>query len=364
MKIAFFNPSTMAFNVETPQLQPLGGIASCLCYLARALADRGHDVTLVSLLPDGTPPVLLGVKHQPIHPVLADPAGYFAKENFDAAIAVNYPDIAPYIRSGSPRTLNIAWPHVFANQPALNLLPQVQQMLDLIVYVSETQRADFKLATRGVVIGNAISPGFENMFASAEDLLAAKQNRAVYASMPFRGLDELVEVMGRTRAQTELHVFSSMQAYQDSDERFAALYAGMGANPRIRYHGGVGQAELARQFRGAAFLVYPSTFIETYCIVAQEALAAGLKVISNTFGALPETTMGFADLLPVTGNFNRQTHVAGITDLLDRNEAAFRVSPREWAQERFAQVQAINCVSTWAARAAQWEALLVSQLRN
>jgi glycosyltransferase involved in cell wall biosynthesis len=155
-----------------------------------------------------------------------------------------------------------------------------------------------------------------------------------------------------------------MQAYQDSDERFAALYAGMGANPRIRYHGGVGQAELARQFRGAAFLVYPSTFIETYCIVAQEALAAGLKVISNTFGALPETTMGFADLLPVTGNFNRQTHVAGITDLLDRNEAAFRVSPREWAQERFAQVQAINRVSTWAARAAQWEALLVSQLRN
>ena len=363
MKIAFFNPSTMAFNVETPQMQPLGGIASCLCYLARALAARGHDVTLVSLLPDGTPPVLLGVRHLPVQPVLGDPAGFFRAHNFDAAIAVNYPDIAPYIKSGSPRTLNIAWPHIFANQPALGQLPQIQHMLDFIVYVSETQRADFKLATRGVVIGNAISPGFENMFSSADDLLAAKQNRAVYASMPFRGLDELVEVMDRTKAKTELEVFSSMQAYQGADDRFAALISAMSRHPRIRYHGGVGQAELARQFRRCAFLVYPSTFIETYCIVAQEALAAGLKVISNTFGALPETTMGFADLLPVTGNFNRQTHVAGITALLDRNEARFRQSPQEWAQDRFAQVQAVNRISTWAARAAQWEALLAPAIR-
>jgi nucleoside-diphosphate-sugar epimerase len=77
MKIAFFNPSTMAFNVETPQMQPLGGIASCLCYLARALAARGHDVTLVSLLPDGTPPVLLDVRHLPVQPVLAIRQAFF-----------------------------------------------------------------------------------------------------------------------------------------------------------------------------------------------------------------------------------------------------------------------------------------------
>lgn len=364
MRILFFNPSTMAFNVATPEAQPLGGIASCLCYLARHLAARGHDVTLISLLPPETPPVLMGVRHLPIQPVLADPAGFFRAQNYDAAIAVNYPDIAPYIRNGSPRTLNIAWPHVYANQPALALLPQVQHQLDFIVYVSETQRADFRLATRGVVIGNAVSPGFENMFSSAEDLLAAKQNRAVYASMPFRGLDELVEVMGRTKAHTELDVFSSMQAYQTSDDRFGALFAAMGRNPRIRHHGGVGQAELARQFRCAAFLVYPSTFIETYCIVAQEALAAGLKIISNTFGALPETTMGYADLLPVTGNFTRDAHVGGISALLDKNEADFLRSPKEWAEARFAQVRAVNRISTWAKRAAEWEALLAPAIRS
>jgi glycosyltransferase involved in cell wall biosynthesis len=127
----------------------------------------------------------------------------------------------------------------------------------------------------------------------------------------------------------------------------------------------VGQAALAGHFRAAAFLVYPSTYIETYCIVAQEALAAGLKVISNDFGALPETTMGYADLFAVAnGTVSRQAHVEGITALLDKNESLFLKSPKEWAQERFAQVQAVNRFCTWPARAAEWEGLLASQLRN
>jgi len=365
MKIIFFDPSTMAFNVGTPEQQPLGGMASSVCYLARHLAARGHDVTLVSALPEGTPSTLMGVRHQPILPVLADAAGYFRAQNADAVIATNYPDIAPHIRSGSPRALNIAWLHIFPDQPALKSLPQVSQQLDAFVFVSKTQSAYFRNPKRGKVIGNAISPAFENMFASAEDLLAAKQNRAVYASMPFRGLDELVMVMARTKAKTELDVFSSMRTYQASDKEFEPLYDVMARNPRIRHFRGVGQAELAGHFRTAAFLVYPSTYIETYCIVAQEALAAGLKVISNDFGALPETTMGYADLFPVAnGTVSRQAHVDGITALLDKNESLFLQSPKEWAQERFAQVEAVNRLSTWTARAAEWEVFLASQLRN
>ena len=63
-------PSNMVFNVATPEQQPLGGMASSLCYLARALARRGHDVTLVANLPDGTPPVMMGVQHLALKPVV------------------------------------------------------------------------------------------------------------------------------------------------------------------------------------------------------------------------------------------------------------------------------------------------------
>ena len=104
MRIALIErPSNMVFNVATPEQQPLGGMASSICYLARALAARGHDVTLVANLPDGTPPLLMGVQHLPLQPVLVDAAGFFRKGDYDAAIALNYPDIAPYIKNGNPR---------------------------------------------------------------------------------------------------------------------------------------------------------------------------------------------------------------------------------------------------------------------
>jgi glycosyltransferase involved in cell wall biosynthesis len=111
--------------------------------------------------------------------------------------------------------------------------------------------------------------------------------------------------------------------------------------------------------RACAFLAYPCTHIESYCIVAQEALAAGLKLISNDLGALPETTMGYADLLPVQGlTIPREEHVLGIAALLEKNEADFLQSPEAWAEARFEQVQRVNRESIWARRALEWEAFL------
>ena len=160
---------------------------------------------------------------------------------------------------------------------------------------------------------------------------------------------------GPGQGQGRVDVDSSMRAYQAQEKSFAALYDVARRNPRIRYHGGIGQRALANAFRGAAFLAYPSTYIESYCIVAQEALAAGLKVISNDLGALPETTMGYADLLPVRGGtISRDDHIVGFTALLEKNEADFQRDPFAWAEERFAQLEAVNRQSTWSHRAAQW----------
>ena len=359
MRIAIFNPATMAFNVATPEDQPLGGMASCMCYLARALAARGHQVSLISVLPPGTPPVLMGVEHVSILPVLPDAINFFRAKDYDAVIAVNYPDIASYVAMGSPKSLNVAWLHIFPDQPALAPLDASQGWLDAAVCVSATLRNAFHLRIPIVTIGNAISPFFENMFSSSAKLLEAKKNRAAYASMPFRGLDLLVDVMRRLGGQVELDVFSSMRAYQAQEQGFSALYEAAKRNPRIRYHGGVGQKMLAAAMRANAFLAYPSTYIESYCIVAQEAMAAGLKVISNDLGALPETTLGYADLLPVKGlTIARADHVAGIAALLEKNEAEFLSSPQAWSEQRFAQMQRVNRESTWARRAVEWEAFL------
>jgi len=358
MRIAIYNPATMAFNVATPEEQPLGGMASCMCYLARALAGRGHQVTLISMLPPGTPQMLMGIEHLSTAPVLADAINFFRAKDYDAVIAVNYPDIASYVAMGSPKSFNVAWLHIYPDQPALAPLNATQGWLDAAVCVSATLRDAFHLRIPVVAIDNAISPFFENLFSSPAELLATKKNRAAYASMPFRGLDLMVEVMGRIGGQVGLDVFSSMRSFQ-AQERFGQLYEAAQRNPRIRYHGGVGQKALAASLRECAFLAYPSTYIESYCIVAQEALAAGLKVISNDLGAIPETTLGYADLLPVEGlTIAREDHIAGITALLEKNEADFLREPQSWAEQRFEQAQRVSRESTWVRRAAEWEAFL------
>ncbi len=219
----------------------------------------------------------------------------------------------------------------------------------------------------GKVIVNAISPAFENMFASAEDF-AGRQTE------PRRLCQHAVPRTGRAGGGDGAHQsqdrnwmsFSSMRAYQASDGQVSNRCTRSWHAIRASSHSpGVGQAELAARFRGAAFLVYPSTFIETYCIVAQEALAAGLKVISNDFGALPETTMGYADLFPVAnGTIPSRQLCRGIIGAAgQKTDPCSCKARKEWAQRRFAQVQAVNRFGD-SGRRRNGKALLASPLRN
>ena len=156
MRVLFLNPATMAFNVKTPQKQPLGGMASSTCYLAVALAERGHDVSLASALPDGTPPMLMGVRHLRFKPMLADPVGFFRKGDYDVVIAINYPEVSPYVKNANPKTINISWLHIFSDQPALKALQPSQRWIDAVVCVSASLRDTFRLSIPTVAIGNAI----------------------------------------------------------------------------------------------------------------------------------------------------------------------------------------------------------------
>jgi glycosyltransferase involved in cell wall biosynthesis len=196
------------------------------------------------------------------------------------------------------------------------------------------------------------------MFSSAKDLLAAKEDRAAYTSMPYRGLDLLVGVIAKMRGGTQFDIYSAMQTYRMPEENFAELYTKVKAAPRTRYRGSLPQPMLARELRSAAYLSYPCTFVETYCIAALEAIAAGLKVVSVNIGSLPETTLGFADLMRVTPDMTDELAVASYTELLERNAASFRKNPAQWAQERFEQSQTVNRICSWRARAAEWERLL------
>src|SRR5665213_3181470 len=178
MQLLFVSHQPLRFNVETPARQPLGGTESATAWLARQLAANGHDVTLMTGLPRGTPDYLDGVRHLPAERI--SDAALLA--GFDAVIAVGSLGLAQQLKTVAPRALHVAWLHALPDQPGMKLLPGAAPFLDGAVFVSEWQRRAVRFDGAGHVIGNGIAPAFEDMFGSAEDLIAAKQNRAAYTT--------------------------------------------------------------------------------------------------------------------------------------------------------------------------------------
>lgn len=354
MKLIFVSHQPIRFHVETPARQPLGGTESAVAYLSRQLAANGHDVTLMTGLPDGTPDQLCGVRHLDVERIgdAALLAGY------DAVIAVGSLGLAQQLKQAAPRALHVAWLHALPDQPGMALLPAAAPFLDHAVFVSDWQRRAVRFGGAGHVIGNGVAPAFENLFASAQDLIAAKQNRAAYTTTPYRGLHILAKAFAQARIATELDVWSGMTLYQADDAPFEPVYEAARATPRLSLHAPIGQDELAARLKPAAFLFYPSVYFETYCISAIEAIAAGLKVISTDLGALGETTLGFADLMPVIG-VPPDELVRGFAARLEAAEAAFLADPHAWGTERFAQSREVGRRCNWRARAREWEAFLI-----
>src|SRR5690348_15577364 len=210
----------LQYNVATPEREPLGGSESCLSYLARALAARGHNLTVMLNLPPETPDMLMGVRHVPL--AYAASKAFFEASQFDAIVTSNAPDAAARFRPFSPKALHISWVHLLVRQIQTGR-PLQAQAADCTVYLSQSQRDAFPKEQRTFIIGNGIASAFENMFGSAEDLLAAKQNRAAYTSTPFRGLGMLIAVMEETSADTEVDIYSSMRVYQMGDEAFDVM---------------------------------------------------------------------------------------------------------------------------------------------
>jgi len=57
----------------------------------------------------------------------------------------------------------------------------------------------------------------------------------------------------------------------------------------VVFHGRISPKRLAEQFRAASVWAYPDWFHETSCIIAMQAQAAGLRIVTSALAALNET---------------------------------------------------------------------------
>jgi glycosyltransferase involved in cell wall biosynthesis len=354
LSICFIDAIDWDYNVDAPTLRPFGGSQSALCYLAIALAKMGHDVTLLSNT--SKPGMVCGVNC--INRRIADPA-FFASRKFEAVIVLNGPAEMSAMRWNLPHSTMLAlWTQHAVDQRAMQGLSNrnKRNKWDHIICVSDWQRQSvierFRVdAERVAVLRNAIAPSFEHLFSSPEALLRAKAEglRLTYTSTPFRGLDVLLEIfplIKAMRTDVTLEVYSSMAVYQQggSSDPYASLYEALRLTSGIKYIGSLPQTSLATALSNAHILSYPNTFAETSCISVMEALAAGLCVVTSDFGALPETSMGYARLVSMDEG-DRAGYIARYRETLSQLLATYAVT--EWAERHYRQASIVSNTCTW-----------------
>jgi glycosyltransferase involved in cell wall biosynthesis len=288
----------------------------------------------------------------------------------DAFVVLNSAGRARALRSAlTPKTRLILWTGHAHDQPAMEALHDAadRQAYDGVALVSEWQRQKyvrhFGLAPeRTVVLRNGIAPAFQGLFPEGTSILAQKARPPVlvYTSTPYRGLDLLLAAFPQIRQAvpgTTLKIFSSMKVYQipDSEEqaRFGSLYEQCRATEGVEYVGSVSQPEMAAQLRSAAVLAYPNTYPETSCIAVLEAMAAGCGVVTSDRAALPETTAGFARLIPLEGDRETYLHhfVEATVQVLRQGAGPEAVEVESHLRR---QVTYVNQTSTWSTLAEQW----------
>jgi glycosyltransferase involved in cell wall biosynthesis len=364
MRIAFADFCRFDFHAQTADIAPLGGSQSAACYLARSLARIGHDLFLISSL--STPGVYDGVKCLSWETTGAD---QLKALGLDVLVSIMSPKTGPALRGIlGPATRLILWNHHSADQADAQPLHDVhiQQAFDGLAMVSQWQLEQYHQAfkidsSRMTVMRNAIAPAFENRFSSSDSILARKSLPPIlaYTSTPFRGLDLLLAAFPHIRAaipDARLQIFSSMKVYGVSPEKdeaeYGQLYAMCRQTPGAQYIGSLPQPQLADALAGVSVLAYPNIFPETSCISVMEAMASGCRIVTSELGALPETTAGFARLIPTKD---------GVQDYMRRfieqtigaiHECAQHPRETEMALQR--QVAYMNEQFTWKRRAEEW----------
>jgi glycosyltransferase involved in cell wall biosynthesis len=214
---------------------------------------------------------------------------------------------------------------------------------------------------------NAVSPAFADLVPPEPWFRRGEPPLLVYTSQPYRGLNVLLDAFGFIRASipgARLKVFSGLAAtYRTAleEDPYRVLYHRCMTTEGVEYAGPIAQTALARELTAAAALAYPSTFGETSCIAALEAMAAGLIVITTRIAALPETTAGFARLVEYQDDHKRLAQDFAAATVAALTEA--RNDPDAASVKRKAEIAYVREHYTWPKRALEWEAWLAQIVR-
>ena len=193
---------------------------------------------------------------------------------------------------------NIIWCHVPAHNMPSNLLfflDDEDVKKNTIAYVvqskfhKENLVENFNLDSEKVfVLNNAFNPIKGKIEKNKKKIFF------IYTSQDARGIDILLECFMNIKDENiELIIHGC--GCEECKEKMNVL--GMD-DPRTRFVGYTPKDEYNDNLKKSHIYAYPCRFEETACIGVMEAMSAGLRIITTDLGALPDTTGGFAKIIP------------------------------------------------------------------
>ena len=236
---------------------------------------------------------------------------YVSKDILDQVqICTSIPGKVPI----DPNKLNILWQKNAYNQPNLQEFfrnKDRHKEYDWYVFNShwnyEKFRYYFDIPTeRSVVIKNGL-----DYFPKRKIYKKGDPIKIIHHCTPWRGLNVLLLAMQDIKdPNITLDVYSSSKVYgsefsDDNDKDFYPLYEQAKQLPNVNYIGYKPHEYIKEVMPNYDMFVYPSIFEETSCVSALEALASGLHVITNNFGALYETCAEWPVYISYSTNYEQ-----------------------------------------------------------
>ena len=358
---------TTPFNGNTINERPLGGSESALFYLSRELAALGHKVVVFNNCFEGAG-LYEGVEYRHFTTLL-DLVNYSKKENFD--IFISFRDLPAFLFPVNAKK-RIWWGHDdFSNVWTKGILGigflrfaggLSRLLVDKFFVVSEWLKQicmDYlKIPEDKIfVVRNGVHlPYFEENY-------QRHKYRLVYTSVPARGLDILLEIFPRIRAQApdaKLHIFCGFDLgmLKEADRKQAQKIYDRTNQPGVILRGTLKHNDLAKELLKSYLWVYPSHavlkagfYAETSCIAALEAQAAGLPVIASHRGALLESVLNQQTGILIEGDpYSKEYQERFVQETVEllKNEGRWQTysqnAPR-WIKENF----------SWKKIASEWD---------
>jgi len=262
-----------------------------------------------------------------------------------------------------PNKVNILWQKNSWDQPNLQEFfgnKARHKEYDWYVFNShwnyEKFRYFFDIPTeRSVVIKNGT-----NNFPQRKIYKKGEPIKILHHNTPWRGLNVVLRAMQEIKnSNITLDVYSSCQVYGDSfkqhnDDQFKPLYEQAQQLPNVNYIGYKPNEYILEHMTDYDLYVYPSIFEETSCVSALEALAAGVHVITNNFGALYETCAEW----PVYVTYNTN-YEAMAKDTAAAIEVAANYLHEDFIQDHLEEQQKFyKRFYNWQKKGMEWESFL------